>query len=152
MIIPDTIYLPDGSLRKTQSLAIQILKTLFYLGVFMNIIAWLLGQITFSLCISFAVLTAIAQPLVTLLKSACTNGNTWRFWWIYTKVMVILVPILWVIGVDALFHSTDFEPALRRAFLAILTGQVLTLYLLGRRLGQLIPLALPTPPTRKESA
>ena len=102
----------------------------------MNSYLLLLAESTLSVAISLLVLAVLARPLVDVLSRICPDERAALFWVKYTKVMLVIAPLLLVLCVDFLARDQDPMNVLRMAMMAALAGVLLGLQLLGKRLSR----------------
>jgi hypothetical protein len=114
----------------------------------MNTLTMLLTLALLSVLSSTVALKLLAKPLVALLQTLCPNETSTAFWWVYTKVMIIIAPLLLVVMVDSLWHTDDYTRALRQASIAVLLGLLVAFYVMGKRISQF---ANPTAITKAKS-
>ena len=91
-----------------------------------------------SVAISLAVLYVLSRPLLNILARICPDEQAAAFWLSYTKLMLMLAPLLLVLAVDLFSHFSDPLDSLRLALLAALGGLLLGLHAIGKRLGQFV--------------
>lgn len=91
-----------------------------------------------SIAISLAVLYVLSQPLLDILARICPDEQAAAFWLSYTKLMLMIAPLLLVLAVDLFSHFSDPLDSLRLALLATLGGLLLGLRTIGKRLGQFV--------------
>lgn len=91
-----------------------------------------------SVTASLIVLVALFRPLLDVLRKICPDEQTANFWLAYTKVMLLLAPLLLVLGTDLLTRSGDPISSLRLSILAALGGVLFGLYLMGKQLGRFV--------------
>ena len=111
----------------------------------MNVYLILLFESLVSAGVSLAVLYVLSGPLVNVLCKICPDDQAALFWLSYTKVMLMIVPLLLVLTVDMLTHFSDPVDSLRLTLMAVLGGLLIGLYSVGKRLGQFV-----TPPQQPE--
>lgn len=99
----------------------------------------LLAESIISLIISLIVLSVLSRPLVNVLAQVCPDEKAAVFWLSYTKLMLVIAPLLLVLSVDLLAHFASPLDSLRLALMAALGGLLLGLHLIGKRLGQFVP-------------
>ncbi|MCL2635668.1 MAG: hypothetical protein FWD50_03440 [Betaproteobacteria bacterium] len=112
----------------------------------MNAYFFLLAELAVSIAVSLAALRVLSQPLVDVLCRICPDKQAAVFWQSYTKVMLMLTPLLLVLGVDLLTPFRDPLDSLRLALMAALGGLLLALHAVGKRLGRfvVVPPAMPS--------
>lgn len=106
----------------------------------MTPVLMLFAKFLVSMVASLVVLWAICGPLVKVLNRTCPDEHAATFWLTYTKVMLIITPLLLVLIVDLTTHFNDPLDSLRLALIATLGGLLLGLYAIGKRLGQFLVL------------
>jgi len=104
----------------------------------MNAYFLLFAQFLLSVALSFAVLFVLSGPLVNVLGRICPDEQAALFWLSYTKVMLMIAPLLLVLMVDMFSHFSDPMDSLRLALIAALGGLLIGLHSIGRRLGQFV--------------
>jgi hypothetical protein len=96
----------------------------------------LLAESILSIGVSLAVIGVLSPSLKNVLHRICSDEQSALFWVKYTKVMLVVAPLLLVLIVDSLARSQDPIVGLRMALMAALTGILLGLHLLGKRLSR----------------
>lgn len=104
----------------------------------MNAYFLLFAEILLSLAVSLAVLYALSGPLVDVLGRICPDRQAAVFWLSYTKVMLVIAPLLLVLAVELFTHFSDPLDSLRLALIAALGGLLAGLHSIGKRLGQFV--------------
>jgi len=98
-----------------------------------------------SVSISYIVIRLLSKPLIDLLSRICPDAQAAGFWASYTKLMLFIAPLVLVLMVDMFTHFADPLNTLRLAFIAALSGILLGLHIIGKRLGRF--LIIPQQPT-----
>lgn len=114
----------------------------------MNTSFLLFGEFIASAIISLAVLYVLSTPLMNTLRRICPDEQAATFWLSYTKVILMILPLLLVLTVDMLADFKDPVDSLRLGFIAALVGLLLGLQSIGKRLGKFI-VAPPQPGAAK---
>lgn len=114
----------------------------------MNVYVLLFAEFLVSVAVSLAVLRVLARPLVDVLGRLCPDEQAAVFWLSYTKVMLMIAPLLLVLTVDMFAHFSDPLDSLRLALMAALVGVLIGLLSIGKRLGKFVV----TPQPARESA
>lgn len=96
--------------------------------------AQLLLTSVISLALSQAVLAVLARPLVNILGRICPDEPSAVFWQSYTRVMLVIAPLLLAMVVDFFARYADPADCLRMALIASLAGLLLGLQMVGSRL------------------
>lgn len=104
----------------------------------MNAYLLLFVEALTSIAISLAVLYVLSRPLLDILARICPDEQAAAFWLSYTKLMLMIAPLLLVLAVDLFSHFSDPLDSLRLALLATLGGLLLGLHAIGKRLGQFV--------------
>jgi hypothetical protein len=100
-----------------------------------------------SLTISIAALHVLSGPLRNILGRICPDDQAAAFWLSYTKVMLMIAPLLLVLMADMLTHFSDPLDSLRLALVTALGGLLIGLRSIGKRLGQFVKLPYPGSPS-----
>ncbi|MDR2195017.1 MAG: hypothetical protein LBE50_00230 [Gallionellaceae bacterium] len=95
----------------------------------------LLAELTISIVLSLAVLAALSSPLVNMLRLTCPNEQAAAFWLAYTRVMLTITPLLFVLVVSAFASFATPFSDIRLAVIAALGGLLLGLRIIGKRMG-----------------
>lgn len=106
----------------------------------------LLSEMLVSVLASLLVLRVLSHPLLRTLGRICPDQESAEFWLSYTRVMLVIAPLMLVLLASWLFRSSDPLNALRIALLAVFGGLLITMQRLGSRLGHFIVL-----PSQQES-
>ncbi|MBL8472051.1 MAG: hypothetical protein KF778_00880 [Rhodocyclaceae bacterium] len=96
----------------------------------------LLAKILISLAASLTVLRVMAKPLLHTLEQLCPDGQSAAFWLSYTRVMLVIAPMMLVLIMDSFARLGNPLDSLRTTLLAALAGLLLGLHILGRRMGR----------------
>jgi hypothetical protein len=104
----------------------------------MNAYFLLCAEFLMSVAVSLAVLHVLARPLVNVLGRLCPDEQAAVFWLSYTKVMLMIAPLLLVLTVDMFAHFSDPLDSLRLALMAALVGVLIGLLTIGKRLGKFV--------------
>jgi hypothetical protein len=91
-----------------------------------------------SLSVSFSVMYALSRPLMNVLNRVCPDEQAAAFWLSYTKVMLLIAPLLLVLTVDLFAHFSDPMDTWRFSLIVALGGILIGLYSIGQRLGQFV--------------
>lgn len=95
-------------------------------------------ELLISIAISLAVLYVLSTPLVNVLTKICPDEQAAVFWLSYTKVILMILPLLIVLTVDVFTYFKDPMDSLRLTLIAVLAGLLIGLYSIGKRLGQFV--------------
>lgn len=106
----------------------------------MNTYLLLAAELLISLLASLAVLRVLSRPLVDILGRICPDEQAAIFWLSYTKVMLIIAPLILVLTIDLLTRFSDPMDKLRFALMAALCGLLLGMFSIGKRLGRFVSL------------
>jgi hypothetical protein len=91
-----------------------------------------------SITVSLTVLYVLSHPLMNVLSRICPDEHAAAFWLSYTKVMLLLAPLLLVLSVDMFAHFSDPMDTWRFSLIAALGGILIGLYMVGERLGRFV--------------
>jgi hypothetical protein len=104
----------------------------------MNAYSLLFAQFLISAILSLAVLFVLSRPLVSVLCRVCPDDQAAAFWLSYTKVMLVIAPLLFVLVTGLFTHLNDPLDNIRFTLIATLGGLLIALRAIGKRLGQFI--------------
>ena len=104
----------------------------------MNAYFLLFAECFVSVAMSLAVLHVLSGPLVNVLRRICPDDQAAVFWLSYTKVMLMIAPLVLVLTVDMFTHFSNPMDSLRLALMAALGGLLLGLHSIGKRLGRFV--------------
>ena len=104
----------------------------------MNAYSTLLAEAFLSIAMSFAVLHVLTPPLAKILRRICPDEDSAAFWVSYTKIMLMISPLLMVLTIDMLARSSTPMNSLRLAAIAALGGMLIGLHSVGKRLGKFV--------------
>lgn len=91
-----------------------------------------------SIAVSLTVLYVLSRPLMNVLSRICPDEHAAAFWLSYTKVMLLLAPLLLVLSVDMFAHFSDPMDTWRFSLIVALGGILIGLYMVGERLGRFV--------------
>ncbi len=109
----------------------------------MNVYFLLFAKSLISLSVSLAVLYAVSGPLLNVLRRICPDEQAAVFWLSYTKLMLMIAPLLLVLTMDLVMRFGDPIDSLRLTLLATLGGLLIGLHSIGKRLGQFVTVPQP---------
>jgi len=104
----------------------------------MNAYIQLFAASLISIAISFTALRVLSSPLMNILSRICPDEQASAFWLSYTKVMLMIAPLLLVLMVDMFAHFSNPLDSLRLALIAALGGLLIGLHSIGKRLGNFV--------------
>ena len=104
----------------------------------MNGLFLLLVESVSSITLSLAVLYVLSRPLINVLSRICPDEQAAAFWLSYTKVMLLIAPLLLVLIVDLFTHFSDPMDTWRFSLILALSGILIGLFMIGKRLGQFV--------------
>jgi len=104
----------------------------------MNAYFLLFAESLMSIAVSLAVLYVLSRPLVDVLDRICPDEQAAVFWLSYTKMMLMIAPLLLVLTVDMFTHFSNPLDTLRLALMAALGGLLIGLHSIGKRLGKFV--------------
>ena len=144
MIIPEPKNAPFRSKRKIERFSLRTLKTPHsHRESIVNAYLQLLAAASISIAASGIVLSTLSGPLRSILGRICPDEQAAAFWLSYTRVMLMIAPLLLVLLVDLFSHFSNPLDSLRLALLAALGGLLIGLRSIGQRLGQFIEVPSP---------
>jgi len=91
-----------------------------------------------SLVISAIVIRTLQCHLTALLQRLCQDATTAAFWRDYTRLTLVLVPLVLLILTDWLFKNASIADSLRVCLLAIFGGLLLGLIRIKRHIDRFI--------------
>lgn len=112
-----------------------------------NLLLLLIESLT-SLAISIAVLQVLSRPLKDVLDRICPDEQAATFWLGYSRVMLLIAPLLLVLVTDMFAFFNDSIDSWRFSLVMALGGTLIALYMMGERLGQFIT----TPQNRRDAS
>ena len=99
----------------------------------MNSLALLFLEISISLTLSLTVLKVLSKPLVSALNSMCDSQQQTDFWLAFTRVMMVIFPLLLVMVVNIMtFHDIAKDPV-RQTLVTAMIGLVLGMAIMGKK-------------------
>lgn len=104
----------------------------------MNAYIQLFAAASISVAVSFTVLRVLSGPLMNILGRICPDEQAAAFWLSYTKVMLMLAPLLLVLMVDLFARFSDPLDNVHLALMAALGGLLIGLHSIGKRLGRFV--------------
>ena len=99
----------------------------------MSDINLLLIETVISLIASITIMLLISKPLKAALIDLCPTEKQASFWLAYTRTMLLISPLLLVLFINST-HKGDTFSDLRSAFIAALTGLLIGLIVIGRKM------------------
>lgn len=97
------------------------------------------------------ILKLLARPLHGVLCRLCPDETAARFWLAYSRIMLLLAPVLLVLLVNLLAAGVAAEARLQLGLIASVGGLMLGLHTVGKRLSQFITVPAPQPAPRPEA-
>jgi len=110
----------------------------------MNAYLLLLIEVLLSTVASLAVLRTLSRSLWSVLARLCPDEHAAAFWLSYTKVMLMLAPLVMVLTVDLFTHFSNPMDTLRLALIAALGGLLVALHAVAKRIGQFVRVPQPS--------
>ena len=99
----------------------------------MNELILLSIETTISVISSITIMMLISSPLKEALSDLCPTEIQAKFWLAYTRTMLLISPLLLVLFINST-HEGDIFSDLRSAFIAALTGLLVGLIIIGRKM------------------
>lgn len=104
----------------------------------MSALVQLLVASLISVSLSLVVLRLLSRPLAHVLTRICPDEAAAGFWLSYTQVMLTIAPLLATLVVDGFVGADQPLASIRLTLMAALVGLLVSLYAVGRRLGQFV--------------
>lgn len=104
----------------------------------MNAYLQLLLEMLISVAASMIVLRTLTIPLLRTLEHICPDEPSASFWLSYTRVMLVIAPLILVLVMDSFSRYGNPLDSMRMTVLAALGGLLVGMHLLGRMLGRFI--------------
>lgn len=104
----------------------------------MNVYLLLLVECFASLAVSLMVLRVLLHPLMNVLVRICPDEQAAAFWISYTKLMLVIAPLLLVLTVGMMTRFDNSIDTIRITLIAVLAGMLIGLHAIGKRLGQFV--------------
>ena len=98
----------------------------------MNTLTIFATQISISLFISGLSLWILSRPLINVLDDLCATKRQAKFWQTYTRLMLSISPLLLVLVVSGLVHSSNIVTHMKVSLVAGLAGLLIGLLIVGR--------------------
>ena len=111
----------------------------------MTVYVLLLLKLSIALITSLLVVALLRHSLRRVLGKICPDEEASGFWVIYTMLMLVLVPLLFVLMMDFFAETDHLIDGLRLTLIAILGGLLLGLYFIGSSLSEFV-----APPKQQE--
>ena len=99
----------------------------------MNELTLLLIEIVISIITSIAIMLLISPTLKSALVDLCPTEKQANFWLAYTRTMMLISPLLLVLLINST-HKGDMFSDIRAAFIAALTGLLIGLFFIGKKM------------------
>ncbi|NOY71180.1 MAG: hypothetical protein GXP14_02195 [Gammaproteobacteria bacterium] len=99
----------------------------------MNELSLLLIETLISVMTSITIMLLISQTLKAALLDLCPTEKQAKFWLAYTRTMMLISPLLLVLLINST-HNGDTFSDLRAAFIAALTGLLIGLIIIGKKM------------------
>lgn len=105
---------------------------------FVNAYLLLFVELLVSLAASLALLWMLSRPLLDVLVRICPDEPAAAFWLSYTRIMLVIAPVLLVLIADLCARFKEPMDSLRLALIVTLTGLLIGMRSIGKRLGQFV--------------
>lgn len=99
----------------------------------MNNLNLLLLEVSISVLTSIVIMILLSRPLKSALLDLCPTDTQALFWLAYTRIMLLISPLLLVLFVNSTHRGDTFND-LRAAMIAALTGLLIGLIIVGRKM------------------
>jgi hypothetical protein len=113
--------------------------------------AYLLLNLSGCVAGNLLILKILARPLHGLLCRLCPDETAANFWLAYSRIMLLLAPVLLVLLVNLLAAGVPAEARLQLGLIASVGGLMLGLHTVGKRLSQFITVPATLPAQRPEA-
>ena len=91
-------------------------------------------EIAVSLSMSFITLWLLAKPLVNVLEDLCPTKKQAEFWLAYTRIMLLISPMLLVLMVSLNSkHQNDID-SIKFSLVSSLAGLLLGMLIVGKKI------------------
>ena len=100
----------------------------------MNIVLIFVIEITISICLSIATLLLLAKPLVNILEDLCPTKKQAEFWLAYTRIMLLLSPLLLVLVVSMVKSGDNGIETVKISLVSALAGLLLGMLIVGKKI------------------
>jgi len=91
-------------------------------------------EIVISLSMSFIILWILAKPLVNVLEDLCPTKKQAEFWLAYTRIMLLISPMLLVLMVSLNSrHQNDID-SIKFSLVSSLAGLLLGMLIVGKKI------------------
>lgn len=98
----------------------------------MNTIILFTLEIVISISLSTIVVSLLSTPLRNALEDLCPTARQAEFWVAYTRIMLFLAPLMFVMLVDSMTHSRqNLVDDMQVSIIAILSGMILGMLIVG---------------------
>jgi hypothetical protein len=91
-------------------------------------------EIIISLCLSTVTLWLLSQPLVNVLEDLCPTKKQAAFWLAYTRIMLLISPLLLVLVVSILNNAGNNIDTIKISLGSALAGLLLGMIIVGRKI------------------
>ncbi len=100
----------------------------------MNTLTLFSLEIFISLSMSFIVLWILAKPLVNVLEDLCPTKTQADFWLAYTRIMLLISPLLLVLMVSLNSRHTSDISSIKFSLVSALAGLLLGMLIVGKKI------------------
>ena len=90
-------------------------------------------EIIISLCLSMVTLWLLAKPLVNILEDLCPTKKQADFWLAYTRIMLLISPLLLVLVVSMVKSGDNSIETIKISLVSALAGLLLGMVIVGKK-------------------
>ena len=100
----------------------------------MNTVLIFTIEISISICLSIATLWLLAKPLVNILEDLCPTKKQADFWLAYTRIMLLISPLLLVLVVSIIKSGDNSIETIKISLVSALAGLLLGMLIVGKKI------------------
>lgn len=100
----------------------------------METIYLFISEILISLFLSTFSLWVLSKPLINVLNDLCPTKKQAEFWQAYTRLMLLISPLLLVLMVGSFVSSDDVLAHIRISLMAGLAGLLIGMIIVGKKI------------------
>jgi hypothetical protein len=100
----------------------------------MNTLYLFITELVIGLALSGISLFVLSKPLINVLTDLCPTQKQAEFWLAYTRIMLFISPLLFILIMDGFINSDQILTHIRLSLLAGLGGLLLGMLIVGQRI------------------
>ncbi len=100
----------------------------------MNSLNLFFTEISISLVLSLLTLLILSKPLINILEDLCPTQKQAAFWLVYTRMMLIISPLLLVLIVSVMAKSQNNIESIKVSLIAALAGLLIGMIIVGKKI------------------